>query len=420
MKKRGLLGTLLLLLLLALAGCGAQPELDSTVKDGERLEVHIIDVGQADAILIKTPDAGNILIDGGTGSTEDALVKYLEKQGVKRLDYVIATHPHEDHIGGLDAAIKAFDVGAVYMPKVSHTTKAFENMLLAIKDKDIKTVEAKADVSLPLGSGTQALFLAPASSEYEELNNYSAVLKLVYGQTSFLFTGDAEKLSEEEMLERYSQKTLASTVLKVGHHGSKTSTSEAFLEAVHPKWGAISVGKDNDYGLPSDSTLKRLDAHGVSYWRTDEVGSIVFYSDGQTVTRGDESISAGQGKALLPSAETPAEAPTDADIAPAEAKAAVTIASVDRAAEIAVLTNSGSTEVNLSGWVLLSVKGDQRYTFPEGTILAAGASLSVVSGPDAAAGPNQLVWSTQNIWNNDHDPAQLYDANGVLQAAFGQ
>lgn len=136
---------------------------------------------------------------------------------------MIATHPHEDHIGGLDAVITKFDVGTVYMPKVSHTTKAFENMLLAIQDKKIPVVEAKADVTLPLGSGTQAVFLAPCGSDYESLNDYSAVLKLVYGQTSFLFTGDAEKTSEEEMLAHYSAKTLSSTVLKVGHHGSKTS-----------------------------------------------------------------------------------------------------------------------------------------------------------------------------------------------------
>lgn len=407
MKKGGLFGVLLLLALLCLAGCGAEPDLDSQVKTGEKLEVHVIDVGQADAILVKTPDAGNLLIDGGTGATEEELVRYLQRQGVSRLDYVIATHPHEDHIGGLDAVIKQFDVGTVYMPKVSHTTKAFENMLLAIKDKNIAVVEAYADVTLPLDSGTQAIFLAPCGSGYESLNDYSAVLKLVYGETSFLFTGDAEKTSEEEMLAHYSVKTLASTVLKIGHHGSKTSTSAAFLQAVDPQWAAISVGRNNDYGLPSDKTLELLKQQGVTYWRTDEVGSIVFYSDGHTVTRGDEQI---------------------ADVQPHEqsgqptagAAASVSITSVDRVAEVAVLTNTGSEAVDLSGWVLVSVKGDQRYTFPEGTRLAAGQALEVISGEGAEAKDGQLLWAAKNIWNNTYDPAELYDESGDLIAEFGK
>lgn len=410
MKKRGLLGLLLVLTLLLMAGCGAEPDLDSQVKQGEQLEVHVIDVGQADAILIKTPDAGNVLIDGGTGATEEELIGYLQKQGVSRLDHVIATHPHEDHIGGLDAVITKFDVGTVYMPKVSHTTKAFENMLLAIQDKKIPVVEAKADVTLPLGSGTQAVFLAPCGSDYESLNDYSAVLKLVYGQTSFLFTGDAEKTSEEEMLAHYSAKTLSSTVLKIGHHGSKTSTSEAFLKAVAPQWAAISVGKDNDYGLPSDQTLKLLKAQGIPYWRTDEVGSIVFYSDGKTVTQGGERIT-GSGAEGLPTTENEPRA---------EKTASVTITAVDRVAEIVTLMNTDSEAVDLSGWVLVSVKGDQRYTFPKGTILAGGKTLEVISGEGAAAKDGQLLWAAQNIWNNTYDPAELYDAAGDLIAEFGQ
>ena len=410
MKKRGLLGLLLLLTVLLMAGCGAGPDLDSQVKTGEQLEVHVIDVGQADAILIKTPDAGNLLIDGGTGETEEALIRYLEKQGVSRLDYVIATHPHEDHIGGLDAVIKKFDVGTVYMPKVSHTTKAFENMLLAIQDKKIPVQEAKADVKLPLGDGTQAMFLAPCGSDYDSLNDYSAVLKLVYGQTSFLFTGDAEKTSEDEMLAHYSAKTLSSTVLKVGHHGSKTSSSAAFLQAVDPQWAVISVGKGNDYGLPSDKTLKALKQQGIPYWRTDEAGSIVFYSDGKTVTQGGEQITGSEAEALPPAASEP----------DGEKTASVVITSVDRAAEVVTLTNTASDAVDLSGWVLVSVKGDQRYTFPAGTILAGGGTLEVISGQGASAKDGQLLWAAQNIWNNTYDPAELYDPAGHLRSEFGK
>lgn len=400
-NKAIILGLCLLAVFLAFAGCGQSVDVDSQVTAGDHLEVHVIDVGQADAILVRTPDEGDWLIDGGTGETEDDLIAYLERQGVKRLEYVVATHPHEDHIGGLDKVIQTFDIGTVYMPKVSHTTKAFENMLLAIQKKDIPVVEAKADVRMPLGNGTQGLFLAPCSEEYESLNDYSAVLKVVYGNTSFLLTGDAEKLSEAEMLSRYSSKTLASTVLKVGHHGSKTSTSEEFLQAVQPKGAAISVGQGNDYGLPHGDTLKLLEQNHIPYWRTDEDGSLVFYSDGENVRYGSEQM-AGDAQTI------------DTPDASASAQSAIVIESVDRVREIAVLINTQTETVDLSGWVLVSVKGDQRYTFPEGTILAGGARLSVVSGENGAAGENQLFWTNQNIWNNQYDPAKLYDAGGNL------
>ena len=163
---------------------------------GRELQIQYLDAGQADATLIRLPNGQTMLIDAGGNATADRLVEYIAKQGVKRIDFLIGTHPHEDHIGGLDAVLKTFEVGTVYMPKVSHTTKAFENMLLAIEAQGIAVKEAKADVALPLENGTQALFLAPLGSDYESLNDYSAVLKLVYGQTSFLLTGDAEKLSE--------------------------------------------------------------------------------------------------------------------------------------------------------------------------------------------------------------------------------
>ena len=213
------------------------------------------------------------------------------------------------------------------------------------------------------------------------------------------------------MLAHSSVKTLASTVLKIGHHGSKTSTSAAFLQAVDPQWAAISVGRNNDYGLPSDKTLELLKQQGVTYWRTDEVGSIVFYSDGHTVTRGDEQTM-GSTADVQPHEQS--EQPT------AGAAASVSITSVDRVAEVAVLTNTGSEAVDLSGWILVSVKGDQRYTFPEGTRLAAGQALEVISGEGAEAKDGQLLWAAKNIWNNTYDPAELYDESGDLIAEFGK
>lgn len=173
------------------------------------------------------------------------LVEYLKQQGILRLDYVVATHPHEDHIGGMDVAIRSFPVGKVYMPRAATTTRTFEDLLLAIKQKGLKITEAKAGVRIDVGPGAEAVILAPNGSGYEDLNNYSAVIKITFRATSFLLTGDAVAESEGQMLaKRYN---LKADVLKVGHHGSSSSTTPAFLNAVGPKFAVIKFyreGKD--------------------------------------------------------------------------------------------------------------------------------------------------------------------------------
>lgn len=245
------------------------------------LRVHFIDVGQADAILIQTPTGGNILIDAGEKATVASLMAYLRQQGVAKLDHVIATHPHADHIGGMASVIEGFDVGSIYMPRVTHTTKTYEDLLLAIRDKGLRIHEAKAGVDLKLGDGIEAQLVAPGSAGYKSLNDYSAVLRMIYGKTSFLFAGDAERISETEMLaSRYG---LAADVLKVAHHGSNTSSTQPFLQAVDPTYAVIMVGRANRYGLPHPAVLERLEARGIVVLRTDEVGTILMTSDGQTL-----------------------------------------------------------------------------------------------------------------------------------------
>lgn len=245
-----------------------------------KLKVHFIDVGQADSILIQDGSV-NMLIDAGNNEDEKTIIDYLKKQGVKKLDYVIATHPHEDHIGSMDAVIKTFEIGKIYAPKVSTTTKTFENMLTAIKNKKLKITEPKAGDTFKLSTASCTI-LGPISSKYEDLNDYSIVLKMTFGNNTFLFMGDAESVSEKEILEK--KYDVKADVLKVGHHGSDSSTSTDFLNKVNPKHAVISVGKGNDYGHPTQATMDKLKNKKIPVYRTDENKTIVATSDGKNIT----------------------------------------------------------------------------------------------------------------------------------------
>lgn len=258
----------------------AAPSNSPTPASTGTMKVHFIDVGQADSILIQSGET-SVLVDAGNNADGDLVVNYLKSQGVSKLAAVIGTHPHEDHIGGMDTVIKSFDVERVYMPRATANTKTFEDVLLAIEAKGLKIKEAKAGVTLDV-PGITGTFLAPVGSNYEDLNNYSAVLKIVHGSTAFLLTGDAEDVSENQMLA--SGHDLKATVLKVGHHGSDSSTTAEFLKAVNPKYAVISVGKDNSYGHPTEVVLNRLASAGVQIYRTDVSGNIIATSDGFTVT----------------------------------------------------------------------------------------------------------------------------------------
>ncbi len=250
------------------------------------LEVYFFDVGQGDSELIRLPGGENILIDAGTSSTEDELVGELRSLGAETLDLVVATHPHADHIGGMAAVIDAFDVRQVVMPRISEsdtpTTKTYENLLQSIADKGLTITPAEPGDELLSSGGAVLTVLAPNGEDYGDLNNYSVVLRLTYGEDSFLFTGDAEEASEEEMLSL--DWPLTATVLKCGHHGSETSTSPSFLDAVSPQYAVISCGVDNDYGHPDAVTLEKLEAAGAEVFRTDLQGTILASTDGSGVT----------------------------------------------------------------------------------------------------------------------------------------
>ena len=247
--------------------------------EGE-LKVHFLDVGQGDSALIMA-GSNAMLIDAGDRGYGSGIVSYLKNQGVKKLNYLILTHPHADHIGGAVAVVNAFEIDRIIMPKVSHTTQTFENMLVAIDNKGMKITTPNSGDEYELGSAKFKI-LGPNSSSYKSLNDYSVVTRVVFGNTAFLFTGDAESTSESQILSKAFE--IKSDVLKVGHHGSDTSTSDSFLKSVSPKYAVISVGRGNKYGHPTQLVLGRLQNQGVEVYRTDEVGTIVATSDGEKIT----------------------------------------------------------------------------------------------------------------------------------------
>ena len=253
-------------------------ENNSVSKAQGNLSVHYIDVGQADCILLMQGD-NSMLIDGGNNDDGEAVVKYLQSQGISKVDYIIATHPHEDHIGGIDNVINSFEIGQVIMPKVSHNTKTYEDILKSIKNKGLTVTAAKAGQSYWLGQAKVDI-ISPLKDKYDDLNAYSVVARVVFGENSFLFTGDMITQNETALLKAGTD--VSANVLKVAHHGSYTSNSQDFLKAVGAKYSVIQVGKDNDYGHPHTNILRRLTASSEVY-RTDRNGNIIVTSNGKDI-----------------------------------------------------------------------------------------------------------------------------------------
>lgn len=241
------------------------------------LRVIFLDVGQGASQLLIGPTGKTMLIDAGNNDKEQVMLNYLYTYGIHKLDIVIGTHPDADHIGGLDKVIDHTEIGAVYMPKVSSNTKTFESVLTSIQRKGLKVATAKAGLSLDWEDGVDVEMLAPVK-KYKDSNNNSAVVKIVYGHSSFLLTGDAEQESEADMIA--SGVNLHADVLLIGHHGSKSSTSLKFLRAVNPRYGVIQVGADNKYGHPTQTVLQRLQKQGVEVFRNDRQGTVEIDADG--------------------------------------------------------------------------------------------------------------------------------------------
>ena len=241
----------------------------------DKLVVDYIDVGQADSILLRNKDK-TMLIDAGTNEQGKNVVSFLKEEGISKIDYLIGTHPHEDHIGGLDDVINNFEIGKIYMPKRETTTKTFKDVLSAIKNKNLTITQPKKGEIIDLGQAKCEFMTEPIIDD-DNINLSSLILRVEFGNNSFLFMGDAEKQNEKTI-------TWPKTdVLKVGHHGSDTSSSKEFLEQVNPKYSIIMVGEGNTYKLPKQPIIDRIEKIGSKIYRTDKNGNIKIITDGNSL-----------------------------------------------------------------------------------------------------------------------------------------
>ncbi len=243
----------------------------------DNLQVHFISVGQGDSELIKLPTGENVLIDAGDTDCDEYLVNYIKSQGVEEIDTVIATHPHSDHIGSMQDVLENFKVNKIMMPDFDYDTVTYTNLLYSIEENNVERIVAKYGDSFDEGAAHFDI-LGPVK-QYEDANNISLVVMMTYGQTKYLFTGDQEAEAEKDLISM--GYNLNADVLKVGHHGSSTSSSQEFLNAVRPSIAVIEVGEGNKYNLPEDEIIMRIARGGTTVYRTDKSGNIVISSDGE-------------------------------------------------------------------------------------------------------------------------------------------
>ena len=282
--------SILLLLSLLLCGCDTAPAgtvadspPPSTRPEGETLTVHFIDVGQADCALLECGDE-YMLIDGGNRDDGQLVVSYLDQMGVEELSAVVCTHAHEDHVGGLPSVLAVFPTETVYAPTRTYSSNVFDDFLYYTDQQGLEVTIPEPGHQFWLG-GTKLTVLGPVTS-YAETNDTSIVLRAEFGETAFLFTGDMEVAAENDMLDYWDTdpSLFRCDVLKVGHHGSNTSTGYRFLNEADPDYGIISCGRDNSYGHPHEEPLSRLNQAGVTLFRTDELGHILAATDGSEIT----------------------------------------------------------------------------------------------------------------------------------------
>lgn len=374
-----------------LAGCTTT----STNEAGEEMRVHFLDVGQGDSILIESPNDEYMLIDGGDKGSGDEIVAYLQQQGIDTLDVVVATHPDADHIGGLIDVLENVTIERWVDSGKAHTSQTYIEMLSLIDEKDIDFTVAQMGEDIPFDEAL-TVDVVYADETSNDNNEASVVLKMTYNERSFLFAADAGVKEEAKML----KSDIDADVLKAGHHGSNTSSSEQFIDAVSPKITVLSYGEGNKYGHPHKEVTDLLAKYNSLVYATAESGTIVIETDGVNMSVVDADVFSGSGAAQTN-----------------DVNAHVAITAKDMLSEFVTIQNNGKAAVDMTNWTLVSVQGDQRFTFPSFT-LQPGQAVYVTSGDNKQDGGDYMHWSGRQIWANDGDAAQLLNAKGEIVHAI--
>lgn len=356
-------------------------------------EVHFINVGQGDSIYIKY-QSYDILIDAGDNTMDSTVVNYLTGKVTGDLDLVIATHPDADHIGGMDTVIKTFKCDRIIDSGYPSTTATYTNYKNAV-DAEVAggcIYSGDSDMTFTIAPGV-TFQVIETGDNYSTNNDNSVLTKLTYNNVSYLFTGDFSSTIESKIL----TKPIKANILKVGHHGSQYSSSSNFISTVAPKVAVISVGANNTYGHPAAQTITTLTNAGADIYQTMNVGNVIVRTNGTKYdVNGKEYLTSGGG-----------------------GTGGAIIQSIDLVNETAVIKNTSTSSINMTGWKLVSTVGPQTYNFPSNFTLAAGASVTVESGPYATGnGTTTLLWTTANIWANTGDPGELYNSSGTLVSSY--
>ncbi|ART76133.1 hypothetical protein B4U37_08820 [Sutcliffiella horikoshii] len=355
------------------------------------LLVHFIDVGQGDAILLQTPNGSNILVDTGPKESSKKLLAYLKKVSVTSIDLLVITHPDFDHIGGIPSLLEKLPVKKILDSGKAHTTLTFIQYKQYVWNNIVPVQYAKEKMKLDIDPDLKIKVLNSGSEE-KETNNASIVLHITYGEMKFLLMGDTEEQEEKRMSRKYN---LESTILKVAHHGSNSSSTASFLKDVQPKIAVISAGKNNDFHHPHLPVLNRLIESGADIYNTAESGSIVFSTDGKLLFVNNRPwLYANQQKQ--------------------ETKKSIVITGLDVKEEMVTLENKSAETVDMSYWKLVSKKGYQTFDFPENYKLQPGETIYIASGAHKQHFKKYIHWLSDHLWNNNGDKAQLYDDQGDL------
>ena len=383
------------------------------------LTVHFLDIGQGDSILLEH-DEDTMLIDAGEIGKGDEVATYIKSEGVTSLDYVVATHPHSDHIGGMSVILNSFPIGHFVDSGYPYTSKTYENMLSTIDKKNIPFTTPKRGDKIDFSSGIDVQVLNPGSTYFtDDINQNSVVLKVTDGKISFLFMGDAGIEAENAIMkDGYNVKA---DILKVGHHGSRTSSGASFINAVSPTVSVIEVGAGNDYGHSHKETIDKLQKVSKIY-KTDLDGTITVTTDGSAYSVSTQktepreaitSLSNGnRAYSSTASTTTQKREPTES-ITSSSTESTVYVSDLNLKDEWVKVINKGSSSVSLSGWKIEDEGNKHTYTFPYYTLNSrSSVTVFTAKGTNTAT---KLYWGSDDpIWNNDGDTAYLYDNKGEL------